>query len=672
MQPPGYLTMTAELATTFKAAPPDPRTNGSVQSQPKYDQFAHAPNWIMQIASVADTITPWGQSVRVRDAELRAFWPTEPILASALYTVCIRNAMQTVELDGPPRTVRAVQDMFDSCEDGQGLEALSTKVSEDLYTQDNAAFIELVGREKPSDAVISLNHLDAGQCRRTGRVEEPVVWFDPLTGEQHRLKWYQVIVLSEMPSPIRTMFGVQYCALTRLFRAAQVMRDIGLIDAEKASGRFTSRVHLVGGVQTSTIEDKLKLHDERADNKGLARYVEHVIIGSLDPTAAVSVATLDLKEAPKDFDLETAMKWYINNVAMAFGEDYQTFAPLPGGNLGSSQQSKLLDLKSKGKGPKAFTKLMIKAFRQLAVIPKSVTFGYEERDPAADQEIATVRQTRAATRSQRIQSGEITVQVARNIAQDDGDLKPEYMSLLEAADQNADIAVSDEEDAAAIVEDVNDAVNGKQPVAVSASVQAQSVANADAVNAAKPNNLPAVVAAKDLALMEAVAELRASRKALTDLQEAGYGEDEVTHEEFLKALDMRDERLIRTFQMMNPGNKGGPNFHLDNVRMEMPVELMDKLAEAVKPPPAVITVQPAQVPATIVNVPAQKQMDLQPLADAFNRLSNAVLAQPAQPSVTVEAPVTVEMPRITAEYTTIERDSDGVATGSVRKIEYEE
>lgn len=666
--------MTAELATNFKAAPPSPMTPGSVQSQPRYDQFAHAPNWVMQIASIADTLTPWGQSVRVRDAELRAFWPTEPVLASALYTVCIRNAMQTIELDGPPRTVRAVQDMFDSCEDGQGIEALSTMISTDLYTQDNGAFIELVGREKPGDAVVSLNHLDAGQCRRTGRVDEPVVWNDPLTGEQHRLKWYQVIVLSEMPSPIRTMFGVQYCALTRLFRAAQLMRDIGVMNAEKAAGRFVDRVHLVGGVQTSTIEDKMKLHDEKGDNRGLARYIDHIIIGSLDPTASVSVATLDLKEAPGGFDFETAMKWYINNLAMAFGEDYQTFAPLPGGRLGSSEQSKLLDLKSKGKGPKAFTKLMIKAFRQLAVIPKSVTFGYEERDASAEQENANVSDTRATTRAKRIASGEITVQVARNIAQDDGDLSPEYLPLLEAGDANADIAVSDEEDAAAIIEDVNDAVDGKAPVAVGASVQAQSMANANPQNAApvgangapKPNNLPMIVTAKDRAIAEAVQELRDSREALTALKE--QGEDEVTHEEFLKALDMRDERLIRTFQLMQ-GSKadGGQHVHLDKMLVEASPDMIKALAQ---PAPIVNVAQPA-MPEIIVNVPQQKQMDMQPLADAFNRLSDAVLAQPS-PQVNVDAPVTINLPKVVSEHTTVRRDAEGNMMGTDKSVEYAE
>lgn len=665
--------MTAELATNFKAAPPSPMTPGSVQSQPRYDQFAHAPNWVMQIASIADTLTPWGQSVRVRDAELRAFWPTEPVLASALYTVCIRNAMQTIELDGPPRTVRAVQDMFDSCEDGQGIEALSTKVSEDLYTQDNAAFIELVGREKPSDPVISLNHLDAAQCRRTGIVDEPVVWNDPLTGEQHRLKWYQVAILSEMPSPVKTMFGVQYCALTRLFRAAQIIRDVGIMNAEKASGRFADRVHLVGGVQTTTIEDKMKLHDEKADNRGLARYVEHIIIGSLDPTATVSVATLDLKEAPGGFDYETWMKWYINNLAMAFGEDYQTFAPLPGGRLGSSEQSKLLDLKSKGKGPKAFTKLMIKAFRQLAVIPKSVTFGYEERDASAEQENANVSDTRATTRAKRIASGEITVQVARNIAQDDGDLSPEYLPLLEAGDANADISVSDEEDAAAIIEDVNDAVDGKQPVAVNASVQAQSVANANAQNAAPvgangaPMPAEKPITAKDLMLWQAVQEVRDSRELLERSKEQAESEDEVKPADAMKmALEVGMTMWKQGLELgQSHAQPAQPSTDVNLYRDKAILETLDGFKAAiVNQPPAVITVQPANV-----IIPEQKQMDLTPLADAFIRLADAVQSQPAPQ---VQVPVTVEIPKVVSEHTTVRRDADGNMTGTDKSVEYAE
>lgn len=617
--------MTAELATSFKAAPPTPLTPGSVQSQPKYDQFAHAPNWVMQIASIADTLTPWGVSVRARDAELRSFWPTEPVLASAIYTVCIRNAMQTVELDGPPRTVRAVQDMFDSCEDGQGLEALSTKISLDLYTQDNGAFVELVGRAQPGDPVISLNHLDAAQCRRTGRVDEPVVWNDPLTGEQHRLKWYQVLILTEMPSPIRTMFGVQYSALTRLFRAAQIIRDVGVMNAEKASGRFTDRVHLVGGVQTSTIEDKMRLHDEHADNRGLARYINHLVIGSLDPTATVSVATLDLKEAPGGVDFETSMKWYINNLAMAFGEDYQTFAPLPGGRLGSSEQSKLLDLKSKGKGPKAFTKLIIKGFRQLAVIPKSVTFGYEERDASAEQENANVSDTRATTRAKRIASGEITVQVARNIAQDDGDLSPEYLPLLEASDANADITVSDEEDAAAIISDVNDAVDGKPPTAVSASVQAAPAT--PQANGAPPTDLP-VPAAKDAAIEQAIQEVRESRDLLVTLAAIGEKEAPAAPPVFNVDVHLAPISVYPPSVINQIPEQAAPNVRVTN---QMP-EQKDMPAPVVN-----VTVLPADVPPPIVQVP-----------------------------------VTLNTPKITREETRVVRDAEGNMTGSTTTPEYAE
>lgn len=644
--------MTAEIA--LKAAP---STNGSVQSQPKYDQLPHGNSWILQLASIADTFTPWGVSVRQRDAELRAFWPTEPILAGAVYTVCVRNAMQTIELDGPPRTVSAVQDMFDDCDNGGGLSQLFMKVSEDIYCQDNGAFIELVGRERETDAVTSLNHLDSAQCRRTGRLEEPVIWSDPLTGAQHHLKWYQVIVLSEMPSPIRTMYNVQYSALTRILRAAQIMRDISIMDAEKAAGRFTKRINLVSGVQTSTIEDKLRLHGEGADNRGLTRYVDHLVIGSLDPTANVSVATIDLAEAPEGFNPEVALKWYINNIAMAFGEDYQTFAPLPGGNLGSSQQSKTLEAKSKGKGPKAFTKMIVRAFRQQTVTPKSVTMGFEERDAIAEQETATVQSTRAETRAQRIQSGEITAQVARNIAQDDGDLKPEYMPLLEEADANADITISDEESATAINEDVNDAQDGKRPVAVTRAVVVQSQQAATEQQQA--------MAARGKAIADALDEVRQSREALVRLKAESEEEVKATD-----AMKMAMEAYMEGMKAANGngGNGGGTHVHLDKMLVEASPDMLKALAQ----PAPIINFTPPNIE---VFVPEQKERDVMPVVEAIAAaivdMADALRNQPAA-QIQVDAPVTVEMPRIKAEHTTVLRDANQNMTGTEKSFEYED
>lgn len=389
---------------------------------------------IVYMASVADDISPWGNRPALRDRQLREFWPTEPILASAIYSTASRYAAFGWHLDGPDRMVNIVTKILNNVEFGQGWIQLMMKVLIDLFTQDNGAFIEVIRQsDSPTSPVIGLSHLDANKCTRTGRRLEPVVYYDR-EGQPHIMKWYQVIPLTEFPSPIEKMYGMQYCAVTRMLRAAQILRDISIYKREKISGRFVRALHLVSGVQKKTIDDALKSRSALDDNAGFTRYVQPLIIASLDPTATVNVATLELASLPDGFDEESNMKWYINQLALAFGSDYQDFAPLPGGNLGTAQQSQTLHLKSRGRASLLFMTMIEQAFNFHGIMPPTVKFEFGDQDLDEDISNARVRQMRAQERKLRIESGELSPEVARLLAVETGDLDDDYIPMLEKFD----------------------------------------------------------------------------------------------------------------------------------------------------------------------------------------------------------------------------------------------
>jgi hypothetical protein len=249
-------------------------------------------------------------------------------------------------------------------------------------------------------------------------------------GERHTLKWYNVIALSEFPSPIEEAHDVGYSALTRVLRSAQIMRDIGIVKQEKASGRFTRQVHLVGGVQTRIIEDAMAQKQAAADAQGYLRYIQPLIVASLDPTSRISKETIDLASIPDEYDEQKSLQTYITIIAMAFGGDYQSYAPLPGGGIGSSVQSKILNMKSRGKGPGLFMKRMERLFNFQGILPRTVKFQYGEQDVAAQMEQTELRRARALEREIRVRSGEITTEVARQIAVDCGDLDERYLLMM--------------------------------------------------------------------------------------------------------------------------------------------------------------------------------------------------------------------------------------------------
>jgi hypothetical protein len=379
----------------------------------------------LPIFNFINNVPEWGPNIWARDRALRDFWPTEPYLSSAVYSTTARNAGFEFKLEGPPRLVKTVKRViFDQAEQGKGWLTFVERFCIDLYTQDNGVFVEIIrSRKSPNAPVIGINHLDSNRCRRTGIPVTPVVYTDR-KGVEHELKWYEVVAITEFSSPIEDALGLQLCAVSRVLLAAQIIKDISTYNYEKVSGRFAKAIHVLSGVSTSAIEDAITTAQEQADNRGLINYLQPFILGSIDPSSQVSHVQVDLASLPDAFDLNTFMQWYVAAIALTFGTDYQEFAPLPGGNLGTAQQSEILHRKTRGKGPALFMAIMTELMNNY-ILPEKVTFSYEEQDVEAEQVKARISSVRADIRSKMIKSGEISPQTARKMAVESGDLSEE-------------------------------------------------------------------------------------------------------------------------------------------------------------------------------------------------------------------------------------------------------
>lgn len=362
--------------------------------------------WLtMNIASAADEIVQWGRSPALRDRQLRDFWPNEPYLAGAMSNIAFRNASFLWEIQGPDKISQAVTDMMLNAisNDTIGWVPFIETFSQDLYGQDNGAFQEII-RDPGMDAnspfknerapVIGLANLDANLCTRTGNPEFPIIYTDE-NGKFHKLPWYSVIPFADFASAIRSMHGVGYCAVTRALKLSQYIRSIILYKTEKVAGRHYKQMHFVSGVSKQELKDEMARGQEDANNAGMIRYIMPAILASLDPEKPVSTATIDLASLPDGFDFDQEMKWYIAGLALDFGMDYQDLAPLPGGNIGSSQQSVMLDRKSNGKGPASYMLKIAQAYKSYGVMPRSCKMAFQDKDEQEALERQMVR-TKAA------------------------------------------------------------------------------------------------------------------------------------------------------------------------------------------------------------------------------------------------------------------------------------
>jgi len=355
-----------------------------------------------EIASATDSILPWGKNVLKRDQQLRDFWPSEPFLAGAFSSVCFNRASLAWEIrHSSTKVEQAVTDMLNSALAGSeiGWTSFELRGTQDLYGTDNGRFIELIrdpgvdvnSKFKSEKApVIGIGHLDSNNVQRTGDPEYPVLYTDR-NSKIHKLKWYEVIPFSEFPSPIEKMNGVGVCALSRVIRLSQIMRSIMIYKDEKISGRQFKQMHFVSGVSKQAINDEMTRGQEEADNQGALRFVLPAIIASLDPEKPVSTATIELASLPDGFDYDQEMQWYISGLALGFGVDYQEFAPLPGGNIGSSSQSEILSRKAKAKGQSTYMKKMIESLKVYGALPRGSEFVYTDVDEQEELEKQAVR-----------------------------------------------------------------------------------------------------------------------------------------------------------------------------------------------------------------------------------------------------------------------------------------
>lgn len=373
-----------------------------VETPPTADTMWQGGVYTLLLASAADGITQWGLNTKRRDNELRKFWPTEPFLAGAVATVSFRNASYDWEIQAKSESlIQAVTDMLHRALAGDKIGWLEfiKKFSQDLYTTDNGAFIELI-RDPGIDAnskfkeamapVIGIGNLDSNECVRTGDPEYPVLYTDR-NSVLHKLKWYEVIPFSEFPSAIERMNGVGYCSVTRTLRLAQIMRSMEILKDEKITGRNIKDIHLIGGVARSAIEDAVKRTTEQANNAGNVAYIENVILASLDPEKPVSTATVSLASFPDGFDYDTDMQWYVAGLALNLGVDYQELAPLPSGNIGSSAQSVILSKKTSGKGPRNWMDSLTEGFVNYGVLPRNTKMIFNDKNEQEELEKQEVR-----------------------------------------------------------------------------------------------------------------------------------------------------------------------------------------------------------------------------------------------------------------------------------------
>lgn len=379
------------------------------------------------LAAAADDAPPWSYYPMYRDAFLRSFWKTEPIMAGAVYSMSARLKALEYDFDGGRNQKAYWQKIAQTCQGGKGIGELSFKTMVDLNTQDNGAFWEIVGAGDPNGPRVGpatdVLHMDAARCWRTFDPNYPVIYHNPIDASWHRMHRSRVVTMSSMPQPDELARGIGFCAISRALAVARTMKAMHRYKYEKVTG--TQPAILYGnGFNKEELGLATQIAEGTAAGKGLIMWHGIPIIINPDADAKVSMDLLSIKGLPDGYDALDDTTLYVYTLALAFGTDAREIWPATSSGATKADAS-IQHLKSQGKGIADDIETLQQGWRQ--ILPDGVTLEYDFTDDEQDLQKAQIDQTRSAVYMSMKTGGVMNAEQVRLHAVKDGILDPALM-----------------------------------------------------------------------------------------------------------------------------------------------------------------------------------------------------------------------------------------------------
>lgn len=395
------------------------------------------------------------------------------------------------------RKISASQALFKRANGGEGWVPFALKVIQDLLLPDNGVFIRIRRQGdtaqrirvkampagfadahvilSPGGAKITgLYHLDSLRCTRTGNLAYPVR-YGALDGSQHLLRWDQVLVYADQPSPRAALFGVGRSAADRAYKTIQKLAAMEQLVYENLVGSGANKLALLQGISDQTLQGILASGNEQKQ-KGLLYYLG-TILGAIPSDTPISLVEVRLKELLQNFNPKEERDNAYLIYANAIGVPVQDIQPLSGQGLGTGTQTVVLQEAAQGIGLAAFVKWWEQTVSD-RILPATTTLEFIDENDMRDQKAkAEVQKLRAETRKVQIDSGEISPVMARQLAVDSKDLPRELVGDATTSGQ-----LSDDEKVLPDVSQASPALAALIASAPTSSPKQQSMTTKDAVS----------------------------------------------------------------------------------------------------------------------------------------------------------------------------------------------
>ncbi len=386
-------------------------------------------------------VSPWWSTTR--DIDLRALWKKVDYLSGAVYAV--ESFMTTIpfRIEARDKAIRAHNDMAtkfqvmleNGSEFGQGWENFYSKWVEDLFTQDNGSYFEIIGAGDPTGPIlgmpVGIKHMDASKCQRTGNPEFPVI-YTSRKGSIHKMHYTRIAISSQMPSPVEDMYGVGFCAVSRVINIAINLYDILIYKQEKLGSRPARNLMITqGGLDPETLREAFAVSNEAMDSMNLSRFSKSIVVGSSDHPEA-NISQIDIASLPDGFDERTSTELGVAAIALGFGIDARELFPAL--SSGATKADALLShVKSRGKA-KGQTLEETKRIFEQKVLPPTLQMIFDFQDDVQDQQVADLKKVRSERHQIDLTAETIDVRTAREQMLTDGDIDRAQFARLEMED----------------------------------------------------------------------------------------------------------------------------------------------------------------------------------------------------------------------------------------------
>lgn len=403
------MTTNGNLATADKAAT-------SIQGRAHEGQFVTggigvgplSTLMLPMIAGLADTTPQWNYLFpHWRDQYLQHIARTEPMMGMALYSLKTRmvTAIRDYRVEGPDSVKTFVDQLLAVPGLSMGiydtLPSLIAKVTEDLLSTDNGAFLERHGPGRPDqplrpNLVTGFAHLDSTLCWRTFDPEYPVIYTNPQHNTYHRLHRSRVVMSADNPQALELARGIGFCAVSRALKLARIANAAWTYKHEKLAGRFTRGIGWFTGLTRRHIEEGLQATEEDAKGKGFIMYrgIPFFVAPGLEAGKDIGAGMLDLASIPDGYDWEKDTTQYAYLLSWAFGVDAREFWPATtsGATKGDAETQ---NAKSQRRGIGNLVEIIVGMLR--ACLPETAEFSVDVTDDEQDRIQNEIHKARSET-----------------------------------------------------------------------------------------------------------------------------------------------------------------------------------------------------------------------------------------------------------------------------------